>query len=133
MKRHYYGPIFFLAALLCSASAAAAVQSEPFTLQRFQALQQQEADILVHVRASWCPNCHKQEAILREYAAQNPDSTLHVLNVDFDTQKEWVEYFKAPQQSTLILYSGKQRVWFTVAETRKDKIFAALQAVDDGG
>lgn len=120
-----------VAALLWSVAATAAVQSEPFTMQRFSELQTQGANILVHVHASWCPNCRKQREILSEYRQRYPDSRLHILNVDFDEQKEWVTYFKAPQQSTLILYSGTERVWFSVAETREERIFAALNAVDE--
>lgn len=36
-------------------------------------------------------------------------------------------HFRAPQQSTLILFSGDERAWFAVAETRRDEIFHQLE------
>lgn len=105
-----------------------AVENEAFTQQRFEQLQAEGAQVLVDISAPWCPDCKKQQEILSEYQAANPDSGLHVLAVDFDTQKEWVTHFKAPRQSTLILFKGTEQVWFSVAETRKEQIFTALDA-----
>lgn len=120
--------VFLLVSMLLS-SAALALDSEPFTKERFDALQAQGARILVDIGASWCPDCQKQQVILGEYQEQYPDSGIHILAVDFDEQKEWVTYFKAPRQSTLILFDGEERVWFSVAETRKEKIFEALNSI----
>lgn len=122
--------LLFLAALALGLSVAAqAVENEPFTQQRFEQLQAEGAKILVDINAPWCPDCKKQQAVLTEYQAQNPDSGLHILAVDFDTQKEWVTFFKAPRQSTLILFSGTEQVWFSVAETRQEEIFTALDSI----
>ncbi len=103
-----------------------AVDAEPFTMERFEALQQQGARILVDVYAPWCPDCRRQQEHLNAYQAENPDSDLHILVVDFDDQKEYVTHFRAPRQSTLILFEGTEQVWFSVAETRRDRIFNAL-------
>ena len=40
-------------------------------------------------------------------------------------------HFKAPYQSTLVLFSGTEQVWFSVGETRKERIFGQLNAVTD--
>lgn len=111
------------------ASKSLAVQTEPFTEETFETLQGQGENILVHISAPWCPNCEEQKSILSDYQEQYPDSELHILRVDFDSQKEWVRYFDAPQQSTLVLFSGNERVWFTVAETDRETIFTRLNAV----
>jgi hypothetical protein len=50
--------------------------------------------------------------------------------VDYDEQKEWVTHFRAPRQSTLLLYKGKEQLWFSVAETNKSKIFTQLKQAD---
>lgn len=132
-------------ALLAGGSAAAAAQQdaasiprasqaskEAFTEARFATLQEQGALVLLDVFAPWCPTCAIQQRILADYAAKHPDVPLHVLTIDFDSQKEFVQKFRAPRQSTLILYRGKERIWFGVAETRPAVIFAELNRAAAG-
>jgi len=82
--------------------------------------------VLVDIYASWCPTCAKQQKVLQDYINNNPDKKFHILKVDFDTQKEVVKKFQAPRQSTLILFVGHERYWFSVAETRYEKIAEQL-------
>ena len=104
----------------------AAHGSQRFTEERFAELQDENALILVDVFADWCGTCAQQQAILAEYREANPDAPLHTLQIDFDRQKEHVRRFSAPRQSTLILYHGDEQIWFSVAETNRDAIFAQL-------
>ncbi|MGR8919283.1 MAG: thioredoxin family protein [Gammaproteobacteria bacterium] len=117
-----------LAFALALVAHAAAATSEAFTEARFEALKAEGALVLVDVHASWCPTCAKQQKILDDYEARHPDVALHRLLVDFDEQKEWVKHFRAPRQSTLLLYRGDEQVWFSVAETRAEKVFEAINA-----
>jgi thioredoxin 1 len=112
---------------------AAAQETERFTPERFAQLQEEGALVLVDVFADWCGTCARQQRILADYRARNPDAPLHVLQVDFDAQKEHVRRFRAPRQSTLILFRGRERVWFSVAETSADVIFAALDGAIGAG
>jgi thioredoxin 1 len=115
-----------LLALALASGSAFAQEKEAFTPERFTALQQQNALILLDVHADWCPTCALQQKILGDFRAQHPDVPLHVLQIDFDNQKRYVRQFRAPRQSTLILYRGTERVWFSVAETSPEVIFAEL-------
>lgn len=99
----------------------------PFTEQVWKEAQAQGQIILVDISADWCPTCKAQEKILNAYFSENPNSKIKQLSVNFDTQKEWVTYFKAPRQSTLLIYQGEQQKWFSVAETHKEKIFNVLK------
>ena len=117
----------FLAAVL-SASSLAAQSKEAFTQERFQALQAENALILIDVFADWCPTCAIQQDVLAEFREEHPEVPMHTLTVDFDEQKEWVSHFKAPRQSTLILYRGEEQLWFSVAETRADRIVNEILA-----
>lgn len=112
--------------LLTAAAGGAMAETEPFSEPRFQALQAENALILVDVHADWCPTCARQQKILDDYEAARPAVSLHRLIVDFDDQKEWVKHFRAPRQSTLLLYRGGEQVWFSVAETRAEAVFQAL-------
>lgn len=98
----------------------------PFTEAAFKEAQANNEVILIDVFATWCPTCKRQSMILADYFHKNPASKVKVLVVDFDEQKDWVSYFKAPRQSTLILYKGEKQVWFSVAETKADAITQQL-------
>ncbi len=111
-----------------SATAAQAPDKEPFTEQRFETLQEQGAYVLLDVFADWCPTCAAQQEVLAAFQEEHPDAPLHILSIDFDDRKDLVRHFGAPRQSTLILFHGTERVWFSVAETRRDVIFEALAA-----
>ncbi len=120
-----------LAAFLL-ASPAIAQEKETFTDERFEELQAEGAVILVDVWASWCPTCAQQQEVLAAFQDEHPDADFHILEVDFDERKDLVTRFEAPRQSTLILYRGEERLWFSVAETRRDRIFDQLLAAVDG-
>ncbi|MFW6206224.1 MAG: thioredoxin family protein [Gemmatimonadota bacterium] len=111
-----------------TAVSAQAPDKEPFTEQRFEALQEQGAYVLLDVFADWCPTCAAQQKVLAAFQDEHPDAPLHILSIDFDDRKDLVRRFGAPRQSTLILFHGTERVWFSVAETRRDAIFGALAA-----
>ena len=108
-----------------------ALEKQPFDPDRFEQLQQSGAVVLVDVFATWCPTCAKQQEALGAWAAANPDKELHVLVVDYDDDKQWVRHFRAPRQSTLLLYKGRDQFWFSVAETRPDVIAAQINKAFD--
>jgi thioredoxin 1 len=113
-------------ALVLSSGSLVAQEKEAFTPERFAELQGQGALILIDVFADWCPTCAQQQKILADFQAEHADVPLHILQVDFDDQKQYVTHFRAPRQSTLILYRGAEQLWFSVAETRADVIVAEL-------
>jgi len=114
------------AAPVLAQGAAPTSEKEPYSAERFAQLQAEGALVLVDVWAEWCGTCQRQTDILQAYLAEHPDVPLHVLTVDFDTQRAAVRRFRAPRQSTLILFQGGEQVWFSVAETKRDVIFAAI-------
>lgn len=103
---------------------------QPFSEVVFRQAQADNQLVLIDVYATWCPTCKRQHRVLNDYFAKYPDSDILVLEVDFDEQKDWVTYFKAPRQSTLALYRGEEQLWFSVAQTRERTIFAELQKHD---
>ena len=117
---------YLAGALVLTAGSLAAQGKEAFTEERFEALQAEGALILVNVHAEWCPTCRAQQEVLSAFHEKNPDSDLYILTVDFDGQKEWVRHFGAPSQSTLILFKGEERVWFSVGETGESEIYGQI-------
>ena len=121
-----------IAALLLTAVPLAAQSKEAFTEARFAALQAEGALILVNVHADWCPTCQAQQEVLSAFPESFPNTELSILTVDFDNQKDWVRHFGAPRQSTLILFLGEERVWFSVGETREEEIFTQITTAAAG-
>jgi thioredoxin 1 len=127
MTRSTHLPLALLLAVsILAPRGLVAQEKEAFTDARFAELQAQGAVILVDIWADWCPTCAEQQRVLKAFQEENPDAELHILQVNFDTQKPVVTRFAAPRQSTLILYRGEERLWFSVAETRRDAIFTRL-------
>jgi thioredoxin 1 len=112
--------------VLLGAAGGAHAATEAFTKERFDALQAAGALVLVDVHADWCPTCAKQQKVLDAYEAARPAAELYRLLVDFDDQKQWVKHFRAPRQSTLILFRGSKQLWFGVAETRENMLFEMI-------
>ncbi len=98
-------------------NAFAELEKEPFTPERFEELQAAGAVVLIDVYADWCPTCARQQKALEQFREKHPDEAFHILVVDFDKDKEWVRHFRAPRQSTLLIFQGHEQYWFSVAET----------------
>ena len=125
-------PLSLLALLIALAAPAEAQTYEAYSDARFDALQRAGALVLVDVHADWCPTGAQQQRVIAAYQEARPNVPLHVLRVDFDDQKDAVRRFRAPRQSTLFLFEGGERVWFAVAETRRDAIFSAIDEAAAG-
>jgi len=119
---------YLLAALtgLMLSSIGFALDAEPFTNQRFEALQAEGAVVLIDVWAPWCPTCRRQREILAEFQGEHPEVDITILEVSYDDDKDLVRRFRAPRQSTLLLFRGEEQLWFSVAETREAVIYEQL-------
>ncbi len=115
-----------LAALVLTVGTLNAQGREAFTEERFEVLQAAGELVLLSVHADWCGTCARQVDILSAFPEKHPNTDLYVLVVDFDKQKEWVRHFGAPSQSTLVLFNGEERVWFSVGETDEDEIYGQI-------
>ncbi|MCL4409178.1 MAG: thioredoxin domain-containing protein [Gammaproteobacteria bacterium] len=105
---------------------------QPFSETEFRQAQADDRLILIDVYATWCPTCKRQQDVLEAYFTEYSESEVVVFEVDYDTQKEWVSYFNAPRQSTLVLLRGEEQLWFSVAQTRQRTIFSELAQHDAG-
>lgn len=118
--------LFLLFLILFGFNFAHSFEKEKFNLERFETLQKAGEVVLVDVYATWCSTCKKQQTAINSYRENNPDKMFYVLEVDFDSQKEFVKQFRAPRQSTLLIYKGDRQFWFSVAETRPEVIASEL-------
>ena len=111
---------------LAMAFPAFALEKEDFTQERFDSLKADGELVLVDVFADWCSTCAKQQEILGDYVEAYPDVDLHILEVNYDKDKDVVRQLRAPRQSTLLLYAGEEQYWYSVAETDREVIFDTL-------
>ena len=112
--------------LLFAVGSAQALEKGAYSQERFDALQAAGEVVLIDVYATWCPTCKKQQEALASYRSANPDKKFTILEVDFDKNKDIVRQYRAPRQSTLLIYKGNDQFWFSVAETRLSVITEEL-------
>lgn len=110
-----------------AATSALAGETKPFDQATFAQLQAAGKPILVDVYADWCPTCKAQAPILSELMSRPEFKDYTVLKVNFDTQKDVRRVLHVTEQSTLIVYRGKQEVARSIGDTSKDSIAATLR------
>jgi thiol-disulfide isomerase/thioredoxin len=128
---NFFKKILSIFALSLFFSNAYALDKEPFTQTRFDALQASGAVVLIDIYAPWCPTCKQQQKVFEQFRAANPNKKFTILEVDYDKDKDVVRQFRAPRQSTLLLYRGNKQHWFAVAETRFEVISAEINKAID--
>ena len=118
--------LLVLLSLLATMSALAA-ETKPIDQATFAALQSANKPVLIDVYADWCPICKAQEPIIAELLTRPEFKDYTVLRVNYDTQKDVLRALRVSQQSTFIVYRGKQEVARSVGDTQRDSIAATLR------
>jgi len=87
--------------------------------------------VFVDYAASWCSTCKRQERIIDELRANNPefDKSMSFVRVDWDTygSHEVSTWRNIPRRSTLVLLRGEEELGRIVAGTKKDDIEALMK------
>ena len=114
-----------LAALACVLSAtwmspAYADEPQDYTDAAFAAAEKSGRPILIDSFATWCDICKRQKPTLGHLMQEPKYKDYVVLRVNFDTQKDALRKFKAPVQSTLIVYRGDKELGRSVGETQEE-------------
>lgn len=114
--RAFIVPAIVAVAAIVPAPATAA-EVHPFSPQAFAAAQRVGRPILVDVHADWCPVCRAQDQALAPLLKRSEFKNLVVLKLDFDKQSQYWRAMGVRQQSTLIVFKGRNEVAREVAET----------------
>lgn len=133
MLRTLFAPIFLAATLIAAPSFAAepATPFEPFSIERFEALQKASRPVLVEVYADWCSTCRVQSPILTRLLGEEEFNEVVALKLDWDTQRAEARALGAPRQSTLFVFRGGERQVMSVAETDETRLREVLAAALD--
>jgi thioredoxin 1 len=106
----------------------AGAKSIKFTPEAFEAAQAANKSIFIEVSAPWCPTCKAQKTVLAPLMAKPDYMNIVFFDIDFDSQKNQLQRFRATMQSTLIAFKGKQEVSRAVGETKAEAIEALLKS-----
>ena len=93
-----------------------------YTDAAFTAAEKAGQPILIDSFATWCDICNRQKPILDRLMQEPKYKNYVFLRVNFDKQKDVQRKFKAPLQSTLIVYRGDKEVGRSVGETQEEWI-----------
>ena len=74
-----------------------------FTIEAFEAAERSGRPVVIAIHADWCSTCRAQEPALLEITGDPRFRDYHLLNVDFDTQKDVMSMLGAPIRSTVVL------------------------------
>jgi thiol-disulfide isomerase/thioredoxin len=86
--------------------------------------------VLVHVWASWCPECKAQTPIIQGLLKKPENADVVFLKLDFDKQvAEW-KALGARSQSTLIMFKGTKETGRLVGDTRPAAIAAVVASAN---
>ena len=77
---------------------------------------------IVQIHASWCPSCRVQKKVLS--SIKNPNFT--VVEVDFDSQKDFLKKYKIFKQSMLLSFKDGVEVKRVYGITKKEKIISFI-------
>ena len=133
MLRTLFAPIMLAAALFSAPVLASepAAPFEPFSIERFEALQKASRPILVEVYADWCSTCRVQSPILTRLLGEEEFNEVVGLKLDWDSQRDEARALGAPRQSTLFVFRGGERQVMSVAETDEKRLREVLATALD--
>jgi thioredoxin 1 len=98
-------------------SFANAAERSTFDKAAFDQAQNANKSVLVYVSAPWCPTCKAQKPILEKLTNNPKFKNLQVFDVDFDSRKDVLAFFKVNMQSTLIVFKGKDEKGRSTGDT----------------
>jgi thioredoxin 1 len=104
-----------------------ALARESFSDNAFTSAAASGKPVLIEFHADWCPTCRAQEKVVNNLVGQNDFSTVIVLRVLFDTEKDVLKRFGVRQQSTLILFKDGKELARAVGETNAEAIADLLK------
>ncbi len=105
-----------------AANTASAGEIIPANMEAYKAAASAKKPIIMHIHATWCPVCAKQDPVIESLMKEPEFKDVVVFKIDFDTDKGLVEQLGVKYQSTLIAAKGPAEVDRTAGISDKDAI-----------
>lgn len=125
--RAFIVPAIVAVAAIASAPATAA-ELRAFTPRAFAAAQSAGRPILVDVHANWCPVCRAQDQALGPLLKRSEFKNLVVFRLDYDKQAQYWRAMGVRQQSTLIVFKGRNELAREVGDTDPQSIAELIRS-----
>ena len=98
----------------------------PYAKTTFDAALKGSRPVLVHVHASWCSVCAKQETVFNELSKTPEFGKLSAFVVDFDKETEFRKTYGVNNQSIVLVFKGGKEVARSGGVTDKAKLAALV-------
>lgn len=105
-----------------AASTARAGEIVPANMEAYKQAATAKKPIIMHVHATWCPVCAKQNVVIESLMKEAEFKDVIVFKIDFDTDKGLVEQLGVKNQSTLIAAKGALEIERTAGISDKEQI-----------
>jgi thioredoxin 1 len=105
-----------------AAGTASAGEIVPANMDAYKAAATAKKPIIMHVHATWCPYCAKQNPIIEQLMKEPEFKDVVVFKIDFDADKALVEQLGVKMQSTLIAAKGPLEIDRVTGITDKDQM-----------
>ena len=112
---------------LLAATPALAAEQATYTPAALSAAQSAGKPVVVDVSATWCSTCAAQKPIVQSLLKEPKFKDLVLLHVDFDKQKAALRKLNVREQSTFVVFKGKDEVGRSTGDTDKASIQALFE------
>ncbi|MDB5037030.1 MAG: putative exported protein [Bacteriovoracaceae bacterium] len=119
----------FTLALISLFSALSSVFAhEAYSQSAFTQAKKENAKILFHFHADWCPTCIQQAKTLEALKADPDLKDVRIFRVDFDKENALKHEFKVTAQSTFIALRGGQEIGRSTGKTSEKDLSEFFKA-----
>jgi thiol-disulfide isomerase/thioredoxin len=125
-RRVIIGAAVSAAAGLAIPTAALASTFTPYSKAAFEAALKGSKPVIVHVHASWCPTCKKQESVFNELSDTADFKKLAAFVVDFDAETEFKKAHNVTVQSVILVFKNGKEFARSGGVTDKGRIAALV-------
>jgi thiol-disulfide isomerase/thioredoxin len=126
-RRAFVGGATAIAATGLAAPAMALTSGfTPYTKAAFDAAMKGSKPVLVHVHASWCPTCKKQESVFNELSGSSDFKKLTAFVVDFDKEADFKKAHNITVQSVILVFKNGKEFARSGGVTDKTRIAAIV-------
>ena len=114
-----------LATILLAQLALAA--ETPFNQTQFDAARAAGKPVAVVFHADWCPTCRAQAPVLKHLTETPEFAPVTVYVADFDAEKALKKSLGVTQQSTIVVFKGKQEVGRSTGDSQPSSLSALMR------